>query len=228
MSLITFFSDVCIQEFLSLTFTIPCFKHLTLKSLSLSILLGSLLIKLPQIFKIIQNRSVLGISESSLVLELLSATCMCLYSYLSNFPFLTYGETFFIAVQGLVLNFLFWSFSRVRLVPRLLLFVVLSFLTTLAALNGIPQEGMYILASLPISLNFLARVPQIYLNFKTKSTGQLAFLTFAFSLAGNLARVGTTVATLSDPVTLAGYVTAAMLNGLIVVQMFWFANKQKI
>lgn len=219
--------EQCFADLLSFKLSPLCMKEFVIKGLSFGILLGSVAIKLPQIIKIVKNRSVLGISESSLALELLGATSLCLYSYLSGFPFLAYGETFFIALQCLVLNLLYWSYGSVDVSFRVLFLGLLFAVTATSAVYGLRPEILYILASFPISLNMLARLPQIFLNFKTKATGQLAFLTFFLSFAGNCARVATTLATLSDKATLAGHVIAALLNGTIVAQILLFAGKKK-
>jgi mannose-P-dolichol utilization defect protein 1 len=225
--------DQCLRDLSFFQLSSVCIKEFVIKGLSLGILAGSVAIKLPQIYKIAKNGSVAGIAESSLALELLSATSLCLYSYLSGFPFLAYGETFFIALQCLVLNLLFWVYGRVAYAPRLLALLFLYALVTTFAVHGLSPSALYFLASLPITLNLLARLPQIALNFRTRATGQLAFLTFFLSFAGNCARVATTLATISDSATLAGHLVAAALNGTIVAQILWFAgpshkkNKQK-
>ena len=215
----------CIREFGSFEFSPLCVREVALKSLSLGILAGSIAIKLPQIIKIVKSTSVLGISESSLALELVSATCLCLYSYLSNFPFLAYGETFFIAQQCLILNLLYWFYGKVDLSYRVLGVLFLSAVITVAGIFGLKRDALYMLGCLPISLNILARLPQIALNFRTKSTGQLAFLTFFLSFAGNLARIATTIAVISDRLTLVGHGLAALLNGTIVMQILLFSRK---
>lgn len=72
-------------------------------------------------------------------------------------------------------------------------------------------------ASIPLSLS--SKVPQILSNFRLGSTGQLsAFLVFN-SLLGCLARVYTTATETGDDVLWWGFVGAAVLNGVIALQM---------
>ena len=85
--------------------------------------------------------------------------------------------------------------------------------------KGLQANHMSVLGSLPFTLNLLARIPQIALNFKNGHTGQLALLTFAMAFAGNLARVWTTASKLNDPLTLASHTSAAILNGTILAQI---------
>ena len=219
--------DQCLSELASLTLSQQCVTPLLVKGVSLGILGGSVAVKFPQIYKVVRSGSVVGLAESSLVLELLGALSLCLYSFLSGFPFLAYGETFFIALQCLVLNWLFWFYgglSESPLMLRVLVFGLLFGVTSTSAVFGLPTELMQILARLPITLNILARLPQIILNFRTKSTGQLALLTFLLSFAGNCARVATTLATFADSATLAAHLTAAVLNGTIVAQILLLAR----
>lgn len=200
-----------------------CLKQVVTNSANLGILLGALTVKLPQILKILAAKSVSGISESSLALELLSATAACLYARLMGFPFSSWGEMFFISVQCLILNMLYWAFGqRVSIMNRLIALITYAAGVWYILNHQIPPYYVTLLASLPISLNMLSRVPQILLNFKTGHTGQLSLITFGLAFAGNVARVLTTLGQLNDPVTLASHLTAALLNGTLVAQIFFY------
>lgn len=60
----------------------------------------------PQIIKISQARSAIGLSLPAYVLETLSYAISLAYAYRSSFPFSTYGENFFSAFceTGIVLG----------------------------------------------------------------------------------------------------------------------------
>ncbi|XP_013202541.1 mannose-P-dolichol utilization defect 1 protein isoform X2 [Microtus ochrogaster] len=66
---------------------VPCLKILLSKGLGLGIVAGSLLVKLPQIFKILGAKSAEGLSLQSVMLELTALTGTVVYSITNNFPF---------------------------------------------------------------------------------------------------------------------------------------------
>ncbi|XP_012581717.1 PREDICTED: mannose-P-dolichol utilization defect 1 protein isoform X2 [Condylura cristata] len=66
---------------------VPCLKILLSKSLGLGIVAGSLLVKLPQVFKILGAKSAEGLSLQSVMLELVALTGTMVYSITNNFPF---------------------------------------------------------------------------------------------------------------------------------------------
>ncbi|PNJ12912.1 MPDU1 isoform 21 [Pongo abelii] len=66
---------------------VPCLKILLSKGLGLGIVAGSLLVKLPQVFKILGAKSAEGLSLQSVMLELVALTGTMVYSITNNFPF---------------------------------------------------------------------------------------------------------------------------------------------
>ncbi|XP_032471746.1 mannose-P-dolichol utilization defect 1 protein isoform X1 [Phocoena sinus] len=66
---------------------VPCLKILLSKGLGLGIVAGSLLVKLPQVFKILGAKSAEGLSLQSVMLELMALTGTMVYSITNNFPF---------------------------------------------------------------------------------------------------------------------------------------------
>ncbi|XP_059126963.1 mannose-P-dolichol utilization defect 1 protein isoform X3 [Peromyscus eremicus] len=66
---------------------VPCLKILLSKGLGLGIVAGSLLVKLPQILKILGAKSAEGLSLQSVMLELVALTGTVVYSIANNFPF---------------------------------------------------------------------------------------------------------------------------------------------
>ena len=89
-----------------------CLKSAVSKTLGLGIVVGSSLVKLPQVLKIAGSGSAEGISFTSVLLELVAITFGGAYSFLNKFPFSSYGESVFLAVQTGVIALLVLSFSR--------------------------------------------------------------------------------------------------------------------
>ena len=68
--------------------------------------------KLPQILAIVSAGFVTGIARSSVYLELLCGMWNLAFNYLSGFPFSTYGESAFIAIQNVFLIILLWVYAQ--------------------------------------------------------------------------------------------------------------------
>ena len=65
-------------------------------------------------------------------------------------------------------------------------------------------------------------------NFKQGHTGQLAIITLVLNLAGSFARLFTTMQETGDPVQVAGFGVAILLNGTLVLQVLvlWGATNK--
>uniref|UniRef100_F6XDV4 CD68 molecule n=1 Tax=Equus caballus TaxID=9796 RepID=F6XDV4_HORSE len=85
---------------------VPCLKILLSKVLGLSLVAGSLLVKLPQVFKILGAKSAEGLSLQSVMLELVALTGTMVYSITNNFPFSSWGEALFLMLQTITICFL--------------------------------------------------------------------------------------------------------------------------
>lgn len=81
---------------------------------------------------------------------------------------------------------------------------------------------MEVLTALQASTIFIValggRLPQIILNAKRGDSGQLSGATSALNLAGNFARVFTTVVLTGDLLNLVGALVQAVLNGTLLAQ----------
>ncbi|TNN31860.1 Mannose-P-dolichol utilization defect 1 protein [Liparis tanakae] len=88
--LLTYFMpESCYDEFfLNFNFLdVPCLKVVLSKGLGIGIILGSVMVKLPQIFKLMGAKSAEGLSFHTVLLELLAITATMVYSIANKFPF---------------------------------------------------------------------------------------------------------------------------------------------
>ena len=85
------------------------------------------------------------------------------------------------------------------------------------------EQMWALVSSSSIVLNMSARVPQILQNFSAKSTGQLAFVTFFLSFAGNIARTVTVLLNSDDFMYNLQFIIALGLNTIIIMQFacYW-------
>ena len=98
------FPEGCVQKILSLDQT--CIKMTISKLLSLVILLGSLIIKIPQIIVILKNKSVKGISVNSYIFEMISNAANIVYYMYIGLPVKSYGENYSLLISNFISNYL--------------------------------------------------------------------------------------------------------------------------
>lgn len=91
-------------------------------------------------------------------------------------------------------------------------------------LNYVPMTIMEQLQFSTILIFAASKVPQAWTNFKTKSTGKLALITFLLNFAGSMARIFTTLQEVNDPIGTNGNLKKNALAGL----HFWRVETQPV
>eukprot|EP01067_Filipodium_phascolosomae_P005516 Filipodium_phascolosomae@DN3593_c0_g1_i1.p1 len=104
----------CLSQYLALDFPKSCVVISTGRLLSIGIIVGSTLVKLPQIFAILAQGSVLGLSQWAVVLELLGSSTMSAYNIRRANPFLAWGEVLFTTIQAWIIVALYWYYYYLR------------------------------------------------------------------------------------------------------------------
>merc|ERR1712130_984250 len=119
-----------------------------------------------------------------------------------GFPYSTFGENIPLLLQNLVLLYLIDKYSgKGYLQSGSILFIVVSFVSLLK-FGMVPLSIMQVAQGGTVGIFAASKLPQIYENWKTKSSGQLSFVTFFLVFGGSSARVFTTVSEIEDPMTL--------------------------
>jgi mannose-P-dolichol utilization defect protein 1 len=185
--------------------------------LSYGIVTFSLIVKLPQILKLTKAKSGGSVSLSSVLMETFCLAVGSIYNLKKDSPFMAYGESFFIAVQNLLIVQLISK--RISLQAALL--AIYGLLYTLS----IPHLAY--LQWLCVFLGALSKIPQILTIFRQKTTYSLSFTTVFLQLVGSLARIFTTYMQIKDPAIMAGFIAAFILNGVITCQFFLYPSHLK-
>jgi len=73
-------------------------------------------------------------------------------------------------------------------------------------------------------MNMMAKLPQIYKIYESKSTGALAFFSFFLNFAGSIARLGTVLIESDDFAFRLQYILGVCLNTIIIIQFFLYWN----
>eukprot|EP01156_Anaeramoeba_ignava_P014692 Anaeramoba_ignava/a610037_62.p1 GENE.a610037_62~~a610037_62.p1 ORF type:complete len:255 (-),score=59.85 a610037_62:20-784(-) len=203
-----------------------CLKQIISKLLGLGIVVFSVILKVPQIIKILKEKSAKGLSVMMFILDSVIVAIPLVYGYLSKFPLTTYGENAFLLIQNLLIVFLIFLFSK----KTILFFIPFGVISGFIAASAFGQIDIFILQKLQLlstPLIILSRAPQIYLNFKNKSTGKLSLISTLLAFLGTIVRLFTVIQDVKDQLLIISTVTSVVLNGILVLQFFIFSNKSE-
>jgi len=216
---------------------VDCIKYAISKGLGFGIVAGGAIVKVPQIIKIVQARTAKGVSVSSYLLETLACVISLAYNIRQNNPISTYGETFFVTIQNLIILGLMLHYSGKNVSAFIILSSFLFFGNILGRSTSVTQfdgsvvttawvskELLLILQAATIPINLFSKIPQIIENHKNKSTGQLSAFTIFNYFAGSLARVYTTLTEVDDVVILSGFLLSTLFNCVLALQMAFYWN----
>ena len=78
-----------------------------------------------------------------------------------------------------------------------------------------------------IPMLIYGRAPQIYINWSSKDTGTLSFLSIFMAFGGGLARIFTSLQEAPAPLILAGLIVGALLNGILCLQILVYGGSAK-
>lgn len=200
-----------------------CFKSTLSKGLGFALILGSILVKLPQIIKIIKNRSGEGISLLSVTLDLTAITIYASYSFIRAFPFSAWGDSAFLAAQTVAIGalVLYYTNQKVQSVGYVLLYcgvcVILGGGTT-------SVKVLWMLQGFNIPILLTGKLSQAYTNYKNGHTGQLSAITLLMLLFGSLARIFTSIQETGDSMVIITYIASSFANGVVVAQLLYYWN----
>lgn len=172
------------------------------------------------------NKSVDGIVRQMFYLELVVYLTNVAYNIHANNPISVWGENAFLAVQGSIIAFLVWSYNKdVGIFEKVGLFIFyVVYFTFLVTDVYVPVHLWTLLTNSSILIFICARGPQIIENFKNKSTGQLAFITFLLNFLGSSARIFTVLKETEDVFLLSTTLTAVTINFILTFQIILYWN----
>ncbi|KAK7790786.1 hypothetical protein R5R35_009498 [Gryllus longicercus] len=223
--LLLLMTEECYDKFfVELNFLdVPCLKAVISKWLGLSIIAGSIMVKVPQITKILNNKSAEGISILSVLLDLFAITSSASYSFIKGFPFSAWGEGLFLALQTAVIAalVLLFSGSSARAAAFVASYVALLFVL----LSGVtPVDVLWSLQALNVPIVVAGKMIQVVTNYRNCSTGQLSAATGFMLFFGSLARIFTSIQETGDSVLVVTYLCAFSVNALIAAQLVYYWN----
>ena len=189
------------------------------------IVFGSGILKVPQILAIVRNKSADGVSLTGHLMETFGYCVSLSWGISRGLKFSDFGESTFVFAQLIVLNLLIGFYTR-QLPLAALGCAFFGALTYALAVRIVPIAAHELLFSAQILFTISSRVPQIYLNYKKRSVGQLSFITCFLAFGGTAARLLTTFISVSwdqgKAVMLLQFTTAALLNGILLLQFVFY------
>lgn len=197
----------------------PAMTELLATGTGYCVLIGSIFRSVPQIIRIVKNKSVEGLSLTSFVSELVAYTIIWAYNFNLGYPFSSYGEIVAcwiqdIALVGLVLHYRKQINGKVVLATAAFA-VFMGVLMT----NTCGTQALYVMQASTIAMISLgARIPQIWMNHKRGNSGELSLLTCLMNVCGCFARMFTTIVLTKDTLNLIAAVVQAVLNGVLLYQ----------
>ncbi|PAA55577.1 hypothetical protein BOX15_Mlig013572g3, partial [Macrostomum lignano] len=207
-------------------FDIACLKLLITKGLGYGIILGSIVVKLPQIIKIFASRSSRGLSFAANLLELVAISATASYGWRRGFPFSAYGEGLFMAFQTSLIAFLtlFYSGQAVRGWGFLTLYaLIMAYLMSPRA----PFSWLQLLQTGSVPLTASGKLWQAWYNYRNSSTGQLSLITCLLLFLGSVARIFTSVQETGDQLVVVMYTVSTACNGIILAQISYYWNADR-
>ncbi|GAA0139997.1 hypothetical protein LIER_01428 [Lithospermum erythrorhizon] len=203
-----------------------CLLPLISKLLGYCIVAASTTVKLPQILKIVKNSSIRGLSVVAFELEVVGYTIALAYCLHKGLPFSAYGELAFLLVQAIILVAVIYYFSQplgMGTWMRALLFCGVAPTILAGQIDPILFEALY---ASQHAIFFFARVPQIWENFKNKSTGELSFITCFMNFGGSMVRVFTSMQEKAPMSVVLGSAIGVLTNGTIMSQIIIYGRPQ--
>jgi len=188
--------------------------------------IGAVFVKLPQILKIVRNKSVKGLSIASFELEVVICLIHSAYCYLTGMPFSSYGESVAALMQSVILVLCIYYYSNVSKMRRTL--VLASFVAAGAyILSGGVNMALVTSAFLGNQVIFvIGRGMQIVKTLMEKDARQLSLGSFGTVLFGKTIRIFTSLKEgASAPLMLSNFLGFAM-NGIVVLQILYYNNQK--
>lgn len=226
--LLSVLSEKCYEEYLvKYNFLdVPCFKSTLSTGLGIGIIAGSILVKVPQIVKIIGSKSAEGINIYGVCLELFAITANLTYSYVMNFPFSAWGEGTFLAIQTALIGALVLYYGGSSGKASLFLASYVGLVAVLIS-EFTPENVLWTLQASNVPIIVAAKSIQILTNYRSGSTGQLSAVTCLMLFAGSIARIFTSIQETGDFIIILTYCVSTVTNGVLVLQLFWYWNVEK-
>ena len=157
-----------------------CLKLALSKALGTAIISAASIVKVPQLIKLASSQSAAGLSFTSYLLETASFGITLAYSVRNGFPFSTFGETAFIAVQDVAIGALILLYSGRSAGAAAFVAVVAAAVYALFVPEVVAMGSLKYLQAGAGILGVASKIPQILTVYQEGGTGQLSAFAVCF------------------------------------------------
>merc|ERR1712018_484433 len=206
---------------------VPCLKLFVSRGLGTAIVAGSILVKFPQIIKILSSGDAAGLSFIGVLLELLAVTANGAYSFSQGFPFTAYGEAVFMSFQTSIIAILILWYGGNTLTTILFSAAYGAIVFAITQPGLVPDDVLWYGQAANIPMIVVGKLIQAATNYKNGHTGQLSAITVFLLTAGSLARIFTSIQETGDQVMILTFVVSSSVNVIIALQVLYYWNTTK-
>lgn len=198
-----------------------CLRASLALAVGLTIVVLAGLIKFPQIATIMNSKSVAGLSVTTFLIETFGYTYNLAAHYRQNYPISTYGDFFVLILQNYFILYLLYRYTGRGEVGMA---VISAFFAAMVLMCSplFPLELLHLMTLGNVAVVVLGRTPQVYANYVNGSTGALSIITCWGIFLGATARIFTTLQDVDSLNILLGYLSSALLNGIIAFQVLYY------
>eukprot|EP00775_Hariotina_reticulata_P009431 gene9431-9596_t len=169
-----------------------------------------------------------GLSLTSYVVELCCYSVVIAYNISQGYGFNTFGEVCACWAQDIILIALIFRFNKTPTwavaITALLVTLGCCWLLSPACPNNVLAA---LQASTIATMALGSRLPQIILNVRRGNAGVLSVMSCMLNVAGNAARVFTTLVLTGDMLILGGVLTQGCLNTVLLCQSIATARARR-
>ncbi|XP_075161597.1 solute carrier family 66 member 3 [Haematobia irritans] len=195
--------------------------------LSLITVSSCLVIKVPQINTIRENKSSKGISILGLCLELFSYTVMMSYNYTNGYDFLSYMEYPILLLQEYALIYFAFKYQNLLGLKTKVIAVLYVIIATLIYLKLFPLVILQFLVPFCTPIGATSKVLQLIAILRTKDASSVSRMTWALSAFTNMTRIYTVYVQSHDWMLLSNFLISTFLSSSVLLAACIYKKKTK-
>ncbi|XP_058790669.1 solute carrier family 66 member 3 [Phymastichus coffea] len=186
-----------------------------------------IVLKIPQIKKLLDSQSTVGMSVTGLILELISYSISTSYNFVNGYSLLTYLEYPIIIIQEYILIFLVLKYqnlinTRTSLVVLIYFIVCAGFVT-----ETIPKIILTLLLPFPTPISASSKIVQLITILKAKNADSVSPLTWFISTITNSTRIFTIWIDSADIILLSNFIISTFLSLSIMCATLYYRKGHK-
>jgi mannose-P-dolichol utilization defect protein 1 len=208
-------------------FNATCLKSIIARGLSFGIIVGSSVLKLPQMYNFYRAKSTNGVSPTMLYLDVISFTLPLTYNVMMGHPFFTFGEQLIVLSENIVLILMMWYYAPARHVSKMV-GVSLVYVALVFGLFQAPTAVWWVYPLFGAAAAVVGRIPQILSNYTNQHTGTLSAFTFVLNSLGGAARMFTTMNTTGDLSIVTSQFVGILTSVIVLVQMWNYRANTRV